>query len=308
MALRALVRSPYNKTTDAVYSVYHYVKAVYAAARYGGGYTFKPGFHASADDNLEHWPGNYSVAEAINRQEPRGVGRALDITLPLSLMILLTGRLAAAVKARDPRLRGLREFFGTLDGSVVYGRSHRGPDTAWYESTADSSHLWHLHLSVFTPFADDWDALDAVLSVLLGESLDDYLGRVMERIIAEHGDSGAWVDFIQRYAIAAGATITRDGRYGDETAAGLRWWFVNVAGGTAGTYDGRSVTGWVLRDLLETSAARTAQAVVDRAIASLPPGGAPTQAQVNAAVAAWIAANPTAIRVNIGIVTGTLGG
>ncbi|MFG3340520.1 hypothetical protein [Glycomyces sp. NPDC048151] len=308
----ALIGSPYAKTPDAVYSVFHHVKARVPSARYGGAYVRKPGFHASVEDNLASWPSNYSVREAINRRDPRTVTRALDITLSDSDMRTLTRRLADAVRADDPRLEGLREFFGTLDGDEVYGRSRLGPDTAWYASSADDSHLWHIHLSFFTPFADDWSALAGIVSVLIGESLDEYLGGTMERIIAEHGDSGMWVAFVQRYLHDEGAKLTRDGRWGDETTAAAKWVFVNRLGGSAASYNGRAMTDWILRELIRRDQDRRTTAAIAAAVAKLPTATAPTQAQVDAAVAKFFAANPvkvpTGVRVEIGTVSGTLTG
>lgn len=308
----ALIDSPYAKTPDAVYSVFHHVKARVPSARYGGAYVRKPGFHASVEDNLASWPDNYSIREAINRRDPRTVTRALDLTLSDADMRTLTNRLADAVKRNDPRLACLREFYGTLDGRVVYGRLHLGPDTDWHPATADSSHLWHLHLSFFTPYADDWGALAGVVSVLIGESLDDYLGGTMERIIAEYGDSGTWVSFVQRYLQDFGAKLTRDGEYGDETTAAAKWVFVNRFGGAAADYNGRAITDWMLREFIRRDQDARTTAAIKAAIAKLPTATAPTQAQVDAAVATFLTANPvqvpTGVRVNLGTVNGTLTG
>lgn len=297
----ALIESPYARTTDATYSVYYHLKAHVASARYGGGYVHKPGFHSSVEDNLEDWPDNYSIREAINRREPRDVGRALDITLSDAYMRTLTRRLAWAVETDDPRLEGLREFFGTIDGRTVFGRSRRGPDTAWYSSTADSSHLWHIHLSFFTPFADDWAALAGLVSILIGQSLTDYLngGAIMQQDLPRHGDTGTWVGFFQRLVIERGATLPRygvDNDYGDEFAAALRsWWRKDV--NPTSSYDGRVITSDVARYLMGLEDTK-------------PDPVAPTQAQVDAAVAKYLAANPvkvpTGVSVNLGTVTGTL--
>jgi len=308
----ALVDSPNSKTPDAVYSVFHHVRQRVPSARYGGGYTLKPGFHSSVEDNVTRWPGNYSIRDAINRREPKTVGRAVDVTLSGSDMKRCTGHLANAAAADDPRLAPVREFYGTLNGTTVFGRAHTGPDTDWRSSSADSSHLWHIHLSFFTPYVDDWTALAGVVSVLVGESLDDYLsGGTMERIIAEYGDSGAWVSFVQRYLQDFGATITRDGRYGDQTAAAAKWVFVNRFGGDPADYDGRAITDWMLREFIRRDQDARTAAAIRAALAKLPTT-APTQAQVDAAVAKFLTANPvkipTGVRVSLGTVDGTLTG
>lgn len=308
----ALVDSPNSKTPDAVYSVYYHVKARVASARYGGGYTLKPGFHSSVEDNQARWPDNYSIRDAINRREPLTVGRAVDLSLSGTDMKRHTGYLANAAAADDPRLAPVREFYGTLNGTTVFGRAHTGPDTDWRSSSADSSHLWHIHLSFFTPYVDDWDALAGVVSVVLGESLDDYLsGGTMERNIAEYGDSGTWVSFAQRYLQDAGATLTRDGKYGDQTTAAAKWVFVNKLGGNAADYNGRAITDWMLRELIRRDQDARTAAAIKAAIAKLPTTApAPTQAQVDAAVSKFLTANPvkvpTGVRVSLGTVDGTL--
>jgi hypothetical protein len=298
----ALIDSPYAKTPDAVYSVFHHVKARVPSARYGGAYVRKPGFHSSVEDNIASWPDNYSIREAINRRDPRGVTRALDLTLSDADMRTLTKRLAAAVSRNDPRVACLREFYGTLDGRTVYGRLHLGPDTDWHPATADSSHLWHIHLSFFTPYADDWGALASVVSVLIGQSLADYLaGGIMQLDLPKHGDRGTWVGFFQRLVIDRGATLPTygpDNDYGDEFASALRWWWKNVVKSTS-SYDGRVITSDVARHLMGLE--RPDQA----------PTG-PTQAQVDAAVAKFLTANPvqvpSGVRINLGTVNGTLTG
>lgn len=304
----ALIDSPYARTPDAVYSVYYHVKAAVPSTRYGGAYVRKPGFHASVEDNLASWPSNYSIREEINRRAPRTVTRALDLTLSDADMRKLTKRLADAAAADDPRLAGLREFFGTLDGRTVYGLARRGPGTPWYAASADSSHLWHIHLSFFTPYADNWAVLTGLASVLRGESLDDYLGGTMaERNLAEYGDSGTWVGFFQRYLAAAGAKVTVDNRYGDETTAAAKWWFTTIAKGT-GSYSGRYISSWIARELIRREAQAIAKAAADAV--KPPPAPAPTQAQVDAAVAKYLDANPvrvpSGVRVNLGTVNGTL--
>lgn len=305
--------NPYApRTTDELYEFWVAFKAFEDGARLGGTYTLKPGFHSSVNDNLARWPENYSVRDEINRREPKTVARAIDLTLSQALMKRYTARLRAAALANDPRLAPLREFYGTVNGSSVYGLAHTTPTGAWRSSSADSTHLWHLHLSIFTPYVDDAAALAGILSVLKGESLADYLGGTMERIIAEYGDSGAWVSLVQRYLQDFGATLTRDGRWGDETTSAAKWVFVNKLGGNAADYNGRAMTDWMLREFIRRDQDARTAAAIKAAIAKLPAATGPTQAQVDAAVAKFLAANPvkvpTGVRVDLGTVTGTLTG
>lgn len=231
----ALIDSPNAKTPDAIYSIFYHVKQKVPGARYGGGYTLKPGFHASVNDNLARWPSNYSIRDAINRREPHGVGRAVDITLSTSDMKRLTEYLRAAVEKNDARLQPLREFFGTLNGSTVYGRAHDGPTTAWRSTSADSSHLWHIHLSIFTPYANDWEALAGIVSVLIGESWEAWMARkwggsapslpvsgIPTQTLREN-DSGPAVLALQVYLNGViNAGLVEDGRYGPATTTAVR--------------------------------------------------------------------------------------
>jgi hypothetical protein len=49
-----------------------------------------------------------------------------------------------------------------------------GPD--W---DRDDTHLWHLHLSIIRKFCGDWEALSGVLSVMRGETLDEWRDKDM---------------------------------------------------------------------------------------------------------------------------------
>lgn len=296
----ALIDSPYTKTPDAVYSVFHHVQAAVPGARYGGAYTLKPGFHSSVEDNLERWPGNYSIRDAINRREPRAVGRALDLTLSTTEMKTRTGYLRDAAADDDPRLACVREFYGTTNGTSVFGRAHTGPDTGWYSSSADSSHLWHIHLSFFTPYVDDWDALAGVVSVLKGESLADFLEGTMAQLnLPAHGDTGSYVGLWQRNLLKVGLKLPQwgvDNSYGDEVRDAVLKWYLDH-GGDPSKFDGKAITSWVastiedrLRELAETPA----------------PG--PTQAQVDAAVAAYLKANPLKLPSSVTFTGGNLTG
>lgn len=86
---------------------------------------------------------------------------------------VLTERLKAATDANDPRVSYLREFYGSLDNETVLGRTHDSLEDDWGSSSADNSHLWHIHLSFFRKYANDPLALAAVLEVLLGLPVDD---------------------------------------------------------------------------------------------------------------------------------------
>lgn len=108
--------------------------------------------------------GDYSIQAALDKEGDGDAASALDITLPPAEMKRVTRRLMDACKAEDPRVRALREFFGTLDGKRVTGYSpYRGR-----EVTADASHLWHVHLSIFRGLANDVAACQDLAAVIIG--------------------------------------------------------------------------------------------------------------------------------------------
>lgn len=122
------------------------------------------GYHLSRND----LPGNdYSVTLSLDKQGPADCASALDISLPPAGMVTVTNRLLAAAKARDPRLRALREFCGTTDGVSTHpydlSNGQDGPLNSW-----DSSHLWHVHLSFYRKYADDAAALAPIADVING--------------------------------------------------------------------------------------------------------------------------------------------
>jgi hypothetical protein len=152
-------------------------------AKLGGIYADKPGYH-NCRANLPR--SDYSVGEVANdRDGPSQYASAIDITLNDADMMRYSTRLDAAMKRRDPRLfiEGqpvVREFIGTLNGSVVYCYMLTGgiPQGVGSDSGVDwgrdASHLWHIHLSFIQKFCDSWRAMSGVLSILKNENLKDW--------------------------------------------------------------------------------------------------------------------------------------
>jgi hypothetical protein len=152
-------------------------------AKLGGIYADKPGYH-NYRANLPR--SDYSVGEVANdRGGPSQYASAIDITLNDADMIRYSQRLDAAMKRRDPRLFMddqpiVREFIGTLNGSVVYCYVLTGgiPLGVGADSGVDwgrdASHLWHIHLSFIRKFCNSWRAMSGVLSILKNEDLENW--------------------------------------------------------------------------------------------------------------------------------------
>lgn len=176
-----------TRISDAEWRLWCEIVRRIGSARLGGIYANKAGYH----NYRAALPANdYSVEDvAADRRGPSNCASAEDISLSDEDMRTVTGRLDHAARARDIRLytaRGpvLREFIGTKDSSTVYcyvlvgGRALGVGADAGPDPGRDSSHLWHVHLSIIREFCNDRVALDGVLSVMIGESLSDYQERL----------------------------------------------------------------------------------------------------------------------------------
>lgn len=144
---------------------------------------------------------------------------AIDMSFSASKMKLYTGRLKAATERNDPRMKYVREFYGTLNGSDVYGLIHEGSaDNTWRRSTSDSSHLWHVHISILRQYSNNKAVMQGILDILMGKGITLTLGSRM----LEAGMSGEDVSALQKLLISWGANITADGDYGPATTTAVK--------------------------------------------------------------------------------------
>lgn len=167
------------RISDAIWSVWTGFDAHEPSALLGGVYADKSGYHNTRARNQVRWPGDYSIRLAADLRGPSDKAAALDLTMSTAAMIRTTKRLDVAARAMDPRLYPggkpvLREFIGTLDGSVVYCYDLVERRAYW---DRDRSHLWHLHAGWLRQFVNDAAAAAGVLSVLVGESLAAWTAR-----------------------------------------------------------------------------------------------------------------------------------
>lgn len=277
-----------SRVSGAMWRLWEGARAALAGVRLGGIYANKAHYHNTVAANLSRWPSSYSVRLAIDRRAPRDKARAIDFTLSSAQMKVVTGRLRDAANRRDPRLEAVREFYGTLDGSTVYGRIKDAPGGNWRASSADSSHTWHVHISIFTPYVDDWSALAGVLAVVAGADGTTPWGGDM--FLPAHGDEGEGVRFWQRMLLYVGEKLPRygtDSQYGDEVAAAVASFWKKRTGNT---YHGRSITSSVALELLE----RQDEIVAERVARRLLDGAGVSDAKIAEAVAAYLEAHPPA--------------
>jgi len=146
----------------------------------GGIYANKPGYHNARHNLPSH---DYSVCDDPPDQEGLGdKACGLDWTFPeaqsgdYSRISRYTKRLlSSAQDMDDPRLNGWREFYGQADtDSHVEGWDCRYGHAA----SSDSSHLWHLHFSENRDQSTSQDNKHALLSVLRGETVEEWSGEV----------------------------------------------------------------------------------------------------------------------------------
>jgi hypothetical protein len=152
---------------QAIYSVFDDIQAAIPSANLGGivgdvAHSF--GYHLARNELPST---DYSVQYALDHEGDPGSASALDVDLGPELMITVTNRLLRAAQERDPRLAGVREFCGTTDGYNTHpfdlATRQDGPLNSW-----DSSHLWHVHISFYRAYSENYDAIKGVASVIAG--------------------------------------------------------------------------------------------------------------------------------------------
>jgi hypothetical protein len=207
-------------------------KAIEPSVRLGGIYANKPGYH---NKRINLPSSDYSVAQfAIDREGPGDEASAIDLTFPdaqagnYATISKYSKRLYAARLNNDPRTVYMREFFGQIDSDKTVEGWDYSKDRA---SSSDSSHLWHIHISIHRKYIDSPTAMKAILSILKGETVQQWQdGSKRDDITFEvfttdlpvlkrddqdpvvKSSGAAWVARAQR---SLGATP--DGVYGRET-------------------------------------------------------------------------------------------
>jgi len=138
---------------------------------------------------------SYGTRDKRDRDgNPRHI-RAIDVKLSRAQIRDVSHNLDDAVRAgRAPMVA---EWFGTFDNQHVVG---------WYEgheSSADDSHLEHAHVGLWTAYADDPIALDALFNIMTGAEMP--LTKADAKLIADVLSEDK--DFL---AAVASAVLDRD--------------------------------------------------------------------------------------------------
>jgi hypothetical protein len=130
------------------------------------------GYHISRQDQPKT---NYSVTRKDDKLGPSNRASAIDMTMNTSDIKKCHIRLRNAWKnrAKDVRMKYINAWNG-WDGE---GDAGRYDVVTGNVGTATSDHKWHIHLEIRRRYVNDRTAMDAILSILQGESLEQYLGQ-----------------------------------------------------------------------------------------------------------------------------------
>lgn len=150
------------------------------------------GYHISIENNPS---GNYSIVRADDKAPPgswpKNLASAIDMSLSLSDMKVCHGRLKVAYFDKsDPRRVFINAFNG-WDGNDSPGRYDIVTNTI---STATDDHKWHVHLEIRRKYATSTHAMHAILSILRGESKQEYLGGVVATLTDYHINAIEYMD------------------------------------------------------------------------------------------------------------------
>lgn len=193
--------SPYQYVSDPLYLNWELCTVPHK--QLGGFYAAKGGYHDIPENIRRRGKYDYSYTLTYDTSGPDSNAAGFDLTLPRTQMIQVTTRLRQAVEhPQDNRLNCVREFYGTVNGSTVFGRIHDAPTANWRTSSADRSHLWHVHIGFFRSYVTDSVAMAGVVSVINGVSWEDWKEVKMD--LPSYGDEGSIVEYFQRKLNALG--------------------------------------------------------------------------------------------------------
>ena len=161
---------------DAIEYLWDRLHELEPTSELGGICAFKPGYHASREENEQNWPGNYSIQDSEDQGGDEDWCAAIDWTFPEAQsgnyikINMYSNRLKASGEDdNDSRLNNLREFFGNTDKDV----NTEGWDYRYAQSStsSDKTHAWHIHISFDRKSANDRATMDRLLEVLRGEPM-----------------------------------------------------------------------------------------------------------------------------------------
>lgn len=168
-----------GRITAALWYFRNSCLALQPGTRDGGITVEQPGYHGTRNWMVVNRPNDYSIRYGPDKLGPGDKAAAFDWTFPdaqrgqYDTIIRYGGRVRTAHQSRDPRAYGFREVLIQADSDL----SAEGYDfLLWSTRTPDGSHLWHAHFSVLRQYLNDYNAMNGMLSILAGESLETWRG------------------------------------------------------------------------------------------------------------------------------------
>lgn len=155
-----------------------YPSAVFSGIVGDPAHALRGGYHMSIIDNPA---GNYSITRKDDAAPPgtwpRDCASAVDMNLNLTDMKRCHARLVGVWRnrANDPRAKYINGHNG-WDGNDGPGRYDWVTGAV---SSADDGHKWHVHLEWKRRYVNDPAASKAILSILKGETVAQFLGGDM---------------------------------------------------------------------------------------------------------------------------------
>lgn len=165
---------------------------------------------------------DYSVVLAADKTGDGNAACALDVKLSASDMELVTNRLMTACRSGDPRAAALREFFGTKDGQRVTGWDRHDPAQSGDDTltTSDSSHLWHIHLSIYRSMVGSAQLVAQLAGIINGVPLPPAPKPVPAPATVPHLHR-AWPSYMKTgnyFGLLTGPVTSHGGYYASERA------------------------------------------------------------------------------------------
>lgn len=152
-------------------------KAIYSGAVISGivpdpDHEKRGGYHVGRKFNP---PDNYSVVRPDDQYGPGDASAAIDMTLSAANMITCTRRLINGyTNVADPR----RKYINAFNGWLGAGDATRYDFYARKKQVASADHKWHVHLEVRRKYVNSAVMLKAVLSLLRGETVAQYMASI----------------------------------------------------------------------------------------------------------------------------------
>jgi len=203
----------------------YYVSAVFSGIVGDAAHQKKNSYHNSLEDNPDqHGFSNTRPDDAAPPGTwPRNLAAAIDMSMSPTDMKLCCDRLWGVWynRASDPRAQYINAFNGWFNDS---NPAKRYDFVSGQISETSSDHKWHTHLSIRRKWVTSRVASDAILSILRGETVQQYLAGG-DDMFCNFGDTSDKVKAMQLQLLQLNPgclpRFGADRNFGPETQAAL---------------------------------------------------------------------------------------